>query len=86
MTCDACAAARECHAGGGIWRWFDNRKCVYCAARLIQAIKSRPIGTTEATARCRAALADSVEAGLDEQEIRKLQAEKAIAFAPKEKK
>lgn len=83
MTCADCAAARECHAASGIWRRFDNRKCVHCAARLIQAIKSQPIGKTEAAERCRAALAVSVAAGLDEQEIRKLQAG-AIAFAPKE--
>lgn len=69
MSCECCAAAREC---GNYGRLFDSLKCVYCAARLIQRIGKIKIGVTECTARRKKALADSVAAGLDECLIRKL--------------
>jgi hypothetical protein len=83
MTCDDCAAAKET---AGQHRQFDNRKCLWCAARLIQQIGRLPITRDEATARRRAALADATAAGLDEQQIRELAKDKALAIAPKPEK
>ena len=69
MSCECCAAAREC---GNFGILFDSLKCVYCAARLIQRIGKMKIGIAECTARRKTVLADSVAAGLDENLIRKL--------------
>ena len=78
--CEECVAARE---SGGHHRRFDSLKCVYCAARLIQKIKRLGIGKTEASARCKAALAESVARGLDEKELRRLEAG-PMAIAPRD--
>jgi len=69
MSCECCAAAREC---GNFGRLFDSLKCVYCAARLIQRIGKMKIGISECTARRKTVLVDSVAVGLDEDLIRKL--------------
>jgi hypothetical protein len=61
--CEACQAARETN---GLWKIFDNRKCPYCAARLIARIPSK------FPARRRVILDESIAAGLDEKQIRKL--------------
>lgn len=68
MACQDCTAARSNHAHA----WFDNAKCIHCAARLIQMIRTLPIGRTEASARSTAALKVATDAGFDEKAVRKL--------------
>ena len=80
MTCKECDAAREV---GNYGRTFDSLKCVYCAARLIQRIGKCRIGAEQCTVMRRKALADSMEAGLDEAMIRKL-AKGPIALEPEQ--
>lgn len=60
---------------------YDSLKCIYCAARLIQAIGRLPIAQNEAVARRRAVLAAATERGLNEGEIRKL-VKGGMALAP----
>ena len=78
MICKECQGAKECGNHGQI---FNSVQCVYCAARLIQRIGKFKIKATECAARRTQVLADSVQAGLDEQEIRNL-AKGPIAYQP----
>lgn len=81
MSCEECSRAR---ATNGAWNRYDSRKCVFCAARLIQAI-GRMQGDKQAlSARRTASLKDSVEWGLDEARIRAL-VKSGLALAPVEK-
>jgi hypothetical protein len=85
--CDDCTAARE---SNGNWRRFNNRACIYCAARLIQRTAPSVLGIPagECQPRRTAALEVAVAAGLDEALIRKL-AKGPLALEPlpeKEKK
>jgi hypothetical protein len=52
---------------------FNSNGCIYCAARLVQAIKKLPIGRDEKISRCQKALAMSVSYGLNEASIRALE-------------
>lgn len=83
MSCDQCRAARET---SGHHRLFNSRGCVFCAARLIQKIQRLERPRDEIKARCKAALDDSVAAGFDEGEIRKLAAGKSMAVEPEPEK
>ena len=69
MTCGPCDTARATKQPGGI---FDSLKCVYCAARILQAIGQLQIAQSEATTRRKFQLALSMKYGLDEAEIRAL--------------
>ena len=77
MPCWDCSAATETN---GQWVRFDSLKCVFCAARLIQALARLNMrqGETHQThrkrisARRKAVLDDSVAAGLSEALIRDL--------------
>lgn len=69
MSCKECQAAKEC---GNHGRYFNSVQCVYCAARLIQQIGKFKISASVCATRRKAALADSVAAGLEEDLIRKL--------------
>lgn len=85
MTCEECQAASEANNERAMHRRFDSLKCTHCAARLIQFIK-RVAPRDDASARCKAALAMSVAAGLDETEIRRLESSAAMALKPLEEK
>jgi alpha-D-ribose 1-methylphosphonate 5-triphosphate synthase subunit PhnG len=71
MPCDDCAIARE---ASGNWRRFNNRACIWCAARLIQRTTPSVLGIAAAacTERRKAALAVAMDAGFEEAEVRKL--------------
>jgi len=66
--CNDCLAARE---SSGHWRMFDPL-CIFCGARLIQQIGKLPIPPEAVIARRRAVLADWMNYGHSEQEIRDL--------------
>lgn len=69
MTCHCCNDARPDPAS---YRFFADG-CLYCAARRIQYIQRRLNLAPEATrTRCRAALAQAMELGLPEPEIRRM--------------
>jgi len=73
--CTDCSAARETN---GLWRMFNNRACLYCAARLIQTIPAQePV-------RRRAMLDESAAAGLDPARIREM-VRGPMAIAPLKK-
>ena len=72
MTCETCQSSRETQ---GRWPYYDNRKCAYCAARLIQRIPANE------PARRRVILDESVAAGLSEKTIREL-VSGPMAFEP----
>ena len=77
MPCWDCSAATETN---GQWVRFDSLKCVFCAARLIQALARLNMRQGETpqehrkriSARRKAVLDDSVAAGLSEALIRDL--------------
>lgn len=69
MRCEECTSAEKTK---GLWNRYDNRKCVWCAARIIQAIGCRDVGRDEIARRRTEVLKESVAAGLDEALIRKL--------------
>lgn len=71
MPCDDCEAAR---ASNGVWRRFNNRGCIYCAARLIQRMTPALLGVSipACAERRKSALQVAVEAGFDEAEVRTL--------------
>ncbi len=72
MPCDCCKAARE----NPDHRWFNNRGCAWCSARLIKRIKVSESRTQ--------ILQESVAAGLDEKAIRALVKAGATPIQPKE--
>lgn len=85
--CEECEAAHEAsRESGACHKRFDSLKCAFCAARLIQTIKRAAKSRAEATERCKAALAMSVAAGLDEKEIRRLEGAGSMALKPREEK
>lgn len=67
MSCVDCLHARSTD---GRWNRFDSRKCVYCAARLLQAIGRRQVSREVISRRRTECLQESVAAGLDEARIR----------------
>jgi hypothetical protein len=68
MACSDCMASR---ATSGLWKTFDPL-CVFCGARLIQAIGRLQIPASEATKRRKAVLADWLKYGHAEKELRAL--------------
>ena len=65
--CHCCNDAREAPQ----YHRFFAEGCLYCAARRIQYIqRTLRLGPTETRDRCRTALAQAMELGLPEQEIR----------------
>jgi len=78
VICEECRAAA---ATKGLWNRYDSRKCVWCAARLLQAIGRRQAPREVLSKSKTASLRDSVAWGLDEAEIRKL-AKGAMPLAP----
>ena len=67
MTCEACNDARPDPAS---YRFFAEG-CLHCAARRIQYIqRSLNLAPDAIRTRCRTALAQAMELGLPEQEIR----------------
>lgn len=70
MTCKDCAASTET---GSNWRQYDSPKCIYCTARLIKQIGTlRAPTSAEIVARKRAVLADAMEWGHQEAQVRAL--------------
>ena len=67
--CTSCLASKETN---GLHQTFDSLKCKYCTARLIRTLGKLPIPQTEAKQRRKAVLADSLERGMSELEIRAL--------------
>ena len=69
MTCHCCTDARP---SPDTYRLFADY-CLHCAARRIQYIQRRlNLSPTAKAARCRKALSDALELGLEESEIRRL--------------
>lgn len=78
MSCQDCSASRE---SSGAHRLFDPL-CLFCGARLIQAIGKLPISPESVIARRRAVLADWMAMGHAEQDLRDLAKAKAPALEP----
>lgn len=77
--CECCNEARSAPES---YRMFADY-CLYCAARRIQYIQRRLNLAPEATrTRCRTALAQVMELGLPEQEIRRMAKLAAWQLAP----
>lgn len=84
MPCPDCQAATTTQ---GCWRQYNSQACAFCCARLIQQLgKLRTPTAEQIQARRRAALSDSVSAGMNEQEIRDLAKSKTLAVQPLEGK
>lgn len=81
MACEECTRAR---ASQGHWSMYDNRRCVYCAARLIQAIGKLQIPREDISRRRTVILQESVAAGHREARIREL-VKGPLALEPVEK-
>lgn len=71
MACDCCQRARECRDQGFQYRFFSPT-CLWCGARLIQAIGRLPIARDSSVSRRRAVLDDWMQYGHAEQELREL--------------
>lgn len=68
-TCECCNDARPDPAA---YRLFADG-CLHCAARRIQYIQRRlPLAPSQKAERCRSALAQALELGLPEAEIRSM--------------
>ena len=81
MTCEACNEARPYPAS---YRMFAEG-CLHCAARRIQFLqRTLRLGAEETRARCRKALAQALELGLPEKEIRAMAKLSAWQLAPEE--
>ena len=79
MTCEACNEARPDPAS---CRMFADY-CLHCAARRIQYLqRTLRLGAEETRARCRKALAQALELGLAEKEIRAMAKLSAWQLAP----
>ena len=79
MTCRCCNDARPDPAS---YRFFAEG-CLHCAARRIQYLQRvLQLGTVATQARCRAALAQALERGLSEAEIRRMAKLKEWQVAP----
>lgn len=77
--CTACDEARPAPA---FFRFFAEG-CAFCAARRIQYIqRTLKLPPTDTRDRCRKALAQALELGLDEKEIRATAKASAWALAP----
>jgi len=74
--CDVCEAAKESPN-----HRMHCPSCIYCGARLIQALGRLPRPKDEIVSRRRAVLADWVAHGHAEDKLREL-AKGALAFAP----
>lgn len=79
MTCACCQASRETN---GHYNYFNNRGCIWCAARILQKIQRLPIARSEASKRCKAMLDESVAAGFSEQNIRAMAKSSDMALEP----
>lgn len=77
MTCDCCDKARE-------WPGYRmySPACLYCGARLIQAIGRLSIPVTQVQQRRRAVLSDWIAHGHAEAQLRALAACQALAIGP----
>ncbi|PUA95498.1 hypothetical protein C8C99_0298 [Acidovorax sp. 107] len=79
MTCHCCNDARPDPAN---YRLFADG-CLHCAARRIQYIQRRlPLDQQTKAARCRSALAQALELGLPEAEIRSMAKRAEWQLAP----
>ena len=79
MTCEACNEARSAPES---YRMFAEG-CLHCAARRIQYIQRRlPLSLDNKRNRCRKALAQALELGLAEKEIRAIAKLSAWQLAP----
>lgn len=79
MTCEACNEARSAPESH---RMFADY-CLHCAARRIQFLqRTLRLGAEETRARCRKALAQALELGLPEKEIRAMAKLSAWQLAP----
>ena len=79
MTCEACNEARSAPES---YRMFAEG-CLHCAARRIQYIQRRlPLSPEDKRNRCRKALAQALELGLPEKEIRAMAKLSAWQLAP----
>ena len=80
-ACNNCQQASE--APG--WAWH-SLQCLWCGARLIQAIGRLPIPVSQVSQRRRAVLNDWVAWGHNEKTIRALVEEKALPLGPEKVK
>lgn len=81
MTCEACNEARSAPES---YRMFADY-CLHCAARRIQFIQRRlNLAPDDKRNRCRTALAQAMELGLPEPEIRRMAKLAAWQVAPPE--
>lgn len=79
MTCKTCSDAREAPAHVP----FFTDGCLYCAARRIQFIQRRMnLAPQQRVERCRKALAQAMDWGLPEPEIRAMAKQEAWAVEP----
>jgi hypothetical protein len=79
--CECCNEAREAPQ----YHRFFADGCLHCAARRIQYIQRRlPLSLDDKRNRCRTALAQAMELGLPEQEIRAMAKLAAWQVAPPE--
>lgn len=74
----ACTDCEHALATNGRWVYFNNRVCLYCAARLIQRIQALLIPSAAKNQRSRVILDESVAAGLPEAEIRAMAKDAAM--------
>ena len=79
-----CTCCNEARSAPESYRMFADY-CLHCAARRIQYLqRTLRLGAEETRARCRKALAQALELGLPEKEIRAMAKLSAWQLAPEE--